>query len=172
MVSMQSFKDDFNLEEGSEQHQADVLSNITSMVQLGSIVGSLLAFFVCDRVGRVRTLQLLCVLWLAGFIIVITSQGNTGQLIAGRFFAGLGIGMTTVVGPTYIAEIAPKGQRGMLTNLFAGSVYLGATISFISNWRASANLPDTTSWQWRAPQFVHIGFSVSSLHSGDIRCTF
>ena len=170
MVSMQSFKDEFHLEEGSESHQADVLSNITSMVQLGSIVGSLLAFFVCDRVGRVRTLQLLSALWLIGFIIVVTSQGNTGQLIAGRFFAGLGIGMTTVVGPTYIAEVAPKANRGMLTNVFAGSVYLGATISFISNWRASANLPSTSTWQWRAPQFVHIGFSVSPSYARSITC--
>ncbi|KAL2843726.1 general substrate transporter [Aspergillus pseudoustus] len=159
MASLQSFKDEFHLEEGSAGHQADVLSNITSMVQLGSIAGSLLAFFTCDRLGRVRSLQVLSLLWLVGFIIVVTSHGSVGQVLGGRFIAGLGIGMTVVVGPTYIAEIAPRSVRGMLTNIFAGSVYLGATIAFFSNWRASVNLPDSSRWQWVAPQFAHIGFA-------------
>ncbi|KAJ5172862.1 Major facilitator superfamily domain general substrate transporter [Penicillium capsulatum] len=159
MVSLKSFKDEFHLKEGSESHQANVLSNITSMVQLGSIVGSFLAFVICDRLGRVRTLQTLCLLWLVGFIIVVVSHGNVGQVLAGRFIAGLGVGMTTVVGPMYIAEIAPKSVRGMLTNIFAGSVYLGATIAFFSNWRSSVNLPNSSRWQWVAPQFAHIGFA-------------
>ncbi|OJJ07809.1 hypothetical protein ASPVEDRAFT_107389, partial [Aspergillus versicolor CBS 583.65] len=159
MTSLQSFKDEFRLEEGSEGHQANVLSNITSMVQLGSIAGSLLAFLICDRLGRVRSLQVLCLLWLVGFIIVVVSHGNVPQILAGRFIAGLGIGMTVVVGPTYLAEVAPKSVRGMLTNIFAGSVYLGATIAFFSNWRASVNLPNTSRWQWVAPQFAHIGFA-------------
>ncbi|KAJ5690511.1 Major facilitator superfamily domain general substrate transporter [Penicillium macrosclerotiorum] len=160
MVSLESFKTEFRLEEGSESHQASVLSNITSMVQLGSIVGAFLAFLLCDRLGRVRTLQSLCLLWLVGFIIVVVSHGNVNQVLAGRFIAGLGIGMTTVVGPMYIAEIAPKSVRGMLTNIFAGSVYLGATIAFFSNWRASVNLPNDSRWQWVAPQFAHIGFAI------------
>ncbi|KAL4808004.1 general substrate transporter [Aspergillus unguis] len=159
MTSLQSFKDEFNLEQGSEDQQANTLSNITSMVQLGSIVGSFLAFLICDRLGRVRTLQILSILWLVGFIIVVTSHGNIPQILGGRFIAGLGIGMTVVVGPTYIAEIAPRSVRGMLTNIFAGSVYLGATIAFFSNWRASVNLPNSSRWQWVAPQFAHIGFA-------------
>lgn len=159
MVSLQSFKDEFHLEDGSESHQASVLSNITSMVQLGSIVGAFLAFLICDKLGRVWTLRILSFLWLIGFIIVVVSHGHVGQVLAGRFIAGLGIGMTTVVGPMYIAEIAPKTVRGMLTNMFAGSVYLGATIAFFSNWRASVNLSDGSRRQWRAPQFAHIGFA-------------
>lgn len=159
MVSLQSFKDEFHLEDGSQNHQASTLSNITSMVQLGSIVGALLAFLICDKLGRVHTLRILSFLWLVGFIIVVASHGSLGQVLAGRFIAGLGIGMTTVVGPMYIAEIAPKSVRGMLTNIFAGSVYLGATIAFFSNWRASVNLSNESGWQWRAPQFAHIGFA-------------
>lgn len=136
-----------------------MLFNITSMVQLGSIAGSFLACVICDRLGRVRTLQTLCWLWLVGFIIVMVSHGNVGQVLAGRFIAGLGIGMTTVVGTMYIAEIAPKSVRGKLTNLFSGSVYLGATIAFFHNWRASVNLPNGSRWQWVAPQFAQIGFA-------------
>ncbi|KAH7305422.1 general substrate transporter [Stachybotrys elegans] len=159
MITLQSFKNEFGIQNKSEHQEAQVESNITSMVQLGSIVGSLLAFFACDRLGRVRSLQLLCVLWASGFIIVVCSFGNIGQLIAGRFIAGIGIGMTVVVGPTYLVETAPKAIRGMLTNIFAGSVYLGVTIAYFSNWGASLNLPDNSRTQWVAPQMAHIGMA-------------
>jgi sugar porter (SP) family MFS transporter len=159
MVNLKSFKEEFDLDAGSEHHQAQVESNITSMVQIGSIAGSLLAFFICDKIGRVRSLQVLCVLWLVGFIIVVTSHGSVGQILAGRFIAGLGIGMTVVVGPTYLAETAPRAIRGMLTNIFAGSVYLGVMIAYFSNWGASINLPNTSRWQWVDPQMCHIGFA-------------
>ncbi|KAJ4138772.1 hypothetical protein NW768_002645 [Fusarium equiseti] len=159
MVNLKSFKSEFDLDEGSKQHQAQVESNITSMVQIGSIAGSLLAFFICDKIGRVRSLQVLCLLWLVGFVIVVTSHGGVGQILAGRFIAGLGIGMTVVVGPTYLAETAPRAIRGMLTNIFAGSVYLGVMIAYFSNWGASINLPNTSRWQWVDPQMCHIGFS-------------
>ncbi|CAF3599485.1 unnamed protein product [Fusarium graminearum] len=159
MVSLKSFKTEFDLGAGSEHHQAQVESNITSMVQIGSIAGSLLAFFMCDKIGRVRSLQLLCLLWLVGFIIVVTSHGSVGQILAGRFIAGLGIGMTVVVGPTYLAETAPRAIRGMLTNIFAGSVYLGVMIAYFSNWGASINISNNSRWQWVDPQMCHIGFS-------------
>ncbi|KAL4913662.1 general substrate transporter [Aspergillus aurantiobrunneus] len=159
MVSLQSFKNEFPLEQGSEQEQADRLSNITSMVQLGSIVGAFFAFVVCDKVGRVRSLQILCFLWLLGFIIVVVSYGSISQILAGRFIAGVGIGMTVVVGPTYIAETAPRAIRGMLTNIFAGSVYLGVMIAYFSNWGSSINMPDSSRYQWVAPQTAHIGFA-------------
>lgn len=159
MVGMKSFKEEFHLEEGSKDEQANRESNITSMVQLGSIAGALLAFLLCDKIGRVRSLQVLCALWLAGFIIVVTSHGNVGQILGGRFIAGLGIGMTTVVGPTYLVEVAPKAIRGMLTNIFAGSVYLGVMVAYFSNWGASINLSSSTRMQWVAPQTAHIGFA-------------
>lgn len=159
MVGMKSFKHEFPMEEGTASEIANRESNVTSMVQLGSIAGALLAFVLCDKIGRVRSLQSLCALWLTGFIIVVTSYGNLGQVLAGRFIAGLGIGMTTVVGPTFLVEVAPKAIRGMLTNIFAGSVYLGVMVAYFSNWGAAINLPSTSRIQWVAPQTAHIGFA-------------
>lgn len=159
MVGMKSFHNEFHMGAGTEDEQANRESNITSMVQLGSIAGALLAFVLCDKIGRVRSLQALCGLWLVGFIIVINSHGNVAQILAGRFIAGLGIGMTTVVGPTFLVEVAPKAIRGMLTNIFAGSVYLGVMVAYFSNWGAAINLPKTSRMQWVAPQTAHIGFA-------------
>lgn len=159
MLSLQSFKDEFPLEVGSKSEVANRESNITSMVQLGSIGGALLAFLLCDRIGRVRTLQVLTLIWTIGFVIVITSFGNIGQILAGRLIAGIGVGMTTVVGPTYLAEVAPKEIRGMLTNIFAGAVYFGVTIAYFANWGCSENISNSSRSQWVVPQSVHIMFA-------------
>lgn len=102
------------------------------MLQAGSIIGSVIAFIVSDLLGRRRTAQLACILWILGTTIWFTSahkvgahSGNLSQLLAGRFIAGLGVGITPVVAPTYLAEIAPRAIRGLCVCIFSGSVYIG-----------------------------------------------
>jgi MFS family permease len=110
----------------SEHERAELLSNITSMVQMGSILGALSAFFLTDRIGRLWATRLLCCLWVFGISIFLASAatGSIGMVYAGRFIAGLGIGQTTVVAPTYLAETAPRAIRGLCVCAFAGSVYM------------------------------------------------
>ncbi|KAK9350680.1 hypothetical protein V1523DRAFT_458027 [Lipomyces doorenjongii] len=158
MVNMASFKTQFHLDKGSKSHIENQVSNITFMVQLGSIGGSLLAFILCDKIGGVRSLQALTLLWAIGFVIAITSQNSIPQVLGGRFLAGLGIGMTTAVGPTYLVEVAPKAIRGMLTNIFAGAVYLGVMIAYFANWGSSIHMSNSSRAQW-IPQSVRIMFA-------------
>ena len=100
-------------------------SNITSMGQLGAIPGSIIAWWTSDKFGRLNSCRITCLIWIVGTIVWMTSAGNVGQLIAGRFISGMGMGGTVVAGPTYLAEIAPKSLRGTIVSIFSGSVYLG-----------------------------------------------
>jgi MFS family permease len=86
-VVQKSFISSFGLKDPSlsESAQANLEANIVSMVQIACVGGSLAAFLLLDRIGRVRTLQCSCVLWIVGIVIVLTSSGNLGQLYAGRF---------------------------------------------------------------------------------------
>jgi hypothetical protein len=45
---------------------ANLKSNITSMVQLDSIGGCLMAMYNVDKFGHIRTLQVVCVGWAVG----------------------------------------------------------------------------------------------------------
>jgi MFS family permease len=128
-TTQKSFIRKFNLNDPSlsENEEADRLGNITSMVQLGSIAGALIAFWITDKVGRLWATRQLCLIWVAG-IAIFLGAGNTGslgQVYAGRFIAGVGIGQTTVVAPTYLAETAPRAIRGLCVCAFSGAVYLG-----------------------------------------------
>jgi MFS family permease len=110
----------------SEHEKAELLSNITSMVQMGSILGSLVAFYITDKIGRIWAVRTLCIFWVLGIAIFLASAstGSIGMVYAGRFIAGIGIGQTTVVAPTYLAETAPRAIRGLCVCAFSGAVYL------------------------------------------------
>ncbi|TKA32916.1 hypothetical protein B0A50_01142 [Salinomyces thailandicus] len=156
-----SFIELFGLEDGSEKDQADRLSNITSMVQMGSILGAIIAFYLTDKIGRLWATRQLCMLWIGGIVIFLCSatNGSLGMLYAGRFIAGVGIGQTTVVAPTYLAETAPRWIRGLCVCAFSGSVYLGIMLAYFASWGSSIHISDSTQLQWVIPNMLHIYFA-------------
>lgn len=66
-------------------------------------------------------------MWIIGSIVFITSH-DLGQVYAGRFIMGLGIGQFGVMAPIYLGEVAPREIRGMLVGLYGMSEYLGIMI--------------------------------------------
>lgn len=137
------------------------------MLQAGSIVGSFLAFIVSDLLGRKKTSQMACILWIIGSVVWFTSvhghsgDGNLSQLLAGRFIAGLGVGMTPVCAPTYLVEIAPRAIRGLAVCIFSASVYIGILLGYWVNYGTSLHISDTNSLQWQAP--ASLNFVVAGL---------
>ncbi|CAK3980862.1 related to quinate transport [Lecanosticta acicola] len=162
-ASQKSFVSLFGLKDPSlsKTEQANLLSNITSMVQLGSIGGALFAFFITDRIGRLWATRQLCVVWVIGIAIFLaaSSNGSIGMVYAGRFVAGLGIGQTTVVAPLYLAEVAPKFTRGFCVCMFSGCVYLGIMLGYFASWGSSIHISNTSQLQWVIPNLMHIYFA-------------
>lgn len=72
---------------------------------------------------------------------------------------GLGIGQTTVVAPTYLAEAAPRSIRGLCICIFSGSVYLGIMLGYFANWGTSLHISNNTSKQWVDATILHIIFA-------------
>lgn len=130
VVDLPSFIKEYQLHASylSAAARASRLSNVTSMMHLGSLPGGLLAFFSTHWIGPLWTMRQLCLLWIIGVVVFITSAGNMGQLIAGRFIMGMGVGQAGVVGPIYLAEVAPTASRGLLVGLYASSEYVGVLI--------------------------------------------
>ncbi|KAF2460218.1 MFS quinate transporter [Lineolata rhizophorae] len=138
---------------------AQLTGNITAMVQIGCVGGALIAFLLCDRIGRVWAARELCTIWIVGIVIFLTADGNIGQVYAGRFIAGLGIGQTCVVAPTYLAEVAPRSIRGLCICMFSGSVYLGIMLAYFASWGSAKNIPNGDANQWIVPTTMHIMFA-------------
>jgi len=143
----------------STTEYANVKGNVSAMVQIGSVLGALVAFLVTDRIGRLWATRQLCLLWMLGIIIFMANNGNLGMVYAGRFIAGIGIGETTVVAPVYIAEIAPKSIRGLAICVFSGSVYVGIMLAYFATWGSSLHINQNTRNSWIVPSSLHIIFA-------------
>ena len=162
-AELEPFKRKFGLDDDrlSKHDKAELLSNITSMVQMGSILGALVAFVVTDRIGRLWATRQLCLIWVSGIAIFLASSatGNVGMIYAGRFIAGIGIGQTTVVAPTYLAETAPRAIRGLCVCAFSGAVYVGIMLAYFASWGSSIHISSKTDAQWLVPNSMHLMFA-------------
>ena len=111
----------------------------------GTVVGALIGGWPADRFGRKPTLLWIGVLYFAGAL----GSGfatNVDWFIAARVVGGLGIGISTVVAPLYIAEIAPPKQRGRLAGMFQFNIVFGILIAYVSN-ALLAGIGEN-AWRW------------------------
>jgi len=111
----------------------------------GTVLGSLLGGLPADRFGRKKTLLSI------GMLYIISSFGcafanGVYPFIASRFIGGLGIGISTVVAPLYISEIAPPGYRGRLAGMFQFNIVFGIVVAYVSNALLAGIGED--AWRW------------------------
>ena len=103
---------------------------ITSAVLVGSFLGALGAGWFTRRFGG-RSANM-----LAGAIFVVgafaSAASNSAEtLTMSRLLVGLGIGITAVAAPLYVAEIAPPDRRGMMITLYQLFITIGIMVSYI-----------------------------------------
>jgi SP family arabinose:H+ symporter-like MFS transporter len=111
----------------------------------GTVVGSLMGGWLADRFGRKPTLLWIGILYFAGAVGSGLAP-NVATFIAARVVGGLGIGISTVVAPMYISEIAPPKYRGRLAGMFQFNIVFGILVAYVSN-AALAGIGDN-AWRW------------------------
>jgi MFS transporter, SP family, arabinose:H+ symporter len=111
----------------------------------GTVVGSLLGGWPADRFGRKATLLWIGVLYFVGAVGSALATGVVMFIVA-RVIGGLGIGISTVVAPMYISEIAPPKHRGRLAGMFQFNIVFGILIAFVSNALLAGVGPN--AWRW------------------------
>jgi len=111
----------------------------------GTVLGALVGGWPTDRFGRKKTLLTIGVFYLVSAVGCAFSTG-VWSFIAARFIGGLGIGISTVVAPLYIAEIAPPAYRGRLAGMFQFNIVFGILIAYGSNWLLSGI--GENAWRW------------------------
>ncbi|MDP9148240.1 MAG: sugar porter family MFS transporter, partial [Acidobacteriota bacterium] len=71
------------------------------------------------------------------------------MLLIARFIGGLGIGGSSVLGPVYIAELAPAKLRGRLVGLFQVNIVLGILLAYFSNYVIGGLGLGASEWRWQ-----------------------
>lgn len=99
---------------------------------LGCAVGAWFAGQLADRWGRKK------VMVLGSILFTVSSVGSAlafsvPDLMLWRVLGGLGIGIASVIAPTYISEIAPARYRGSLASLQQLAITLGIFTALLSD---------------------------------------
>jgi len=113
----------------------------------GTILGAMLAGWPGERYGRRDSLRGMAILYLVS-ALGCAAAWNWPSLVAFRFIGGLGIGGSSVLGPMYIAEIAPAKLRGRLVGFFQFNVVLGILLAYFSNYLIGLRHLGASEWRW------------------------
>jgi SP family arabinose:H+ symporter-like MFS transporter len=111
----------------------------------GTVLGSLVGGWPADRFGRRATLLSI------GLLYIVSAVGcafawNVQVFVLARLIGGVGIGVSTVVAPLYISEIATPAHRGKLAGMFQFNIVFGIVVAFLSN-ALLAGIGEN-AWRW------------------------
>jgi sugar porter (SP) family MFS transporter len=98
----------------------------------GTVVGSMSAGVVGQKLGGRETLRITAVLYIISAVGCALAW-NWPSLLLFRFLGGLGIGASSVLGPVYITELAPAKWRGRMVGTFQINVVAGILLAYASN---------------------------------------
>jgi len=115
---------------------------------IGTVVGALGAGQVGQKLGGRETLRITAALYVISAIGSALAW-NWPVLMLFRFVGGLGIGASSVLGPVYIAELAPAKWRGRLVGAFQFNVVFGILVAYTSNYFIRTLHLGSLEWRWQ-----------------------
>jgi MFS transporter, SP family, arabinose:H+ symporter len=120
-----------------------------SAALIGTILGAMFAGIPGDKWGRRDSLRVMAVLYILS-ALGCAFAWNWDALVLFRFIGGLGIGGSSVLGPMYIAEIAPANWRGRLVGVFQFNVVAGILLAYLSNYLVGLqHFNVDAEWRWK-----------------------
>lgn len=167
VLAVKSFQRSFGLVKADGKavdNIRDLQGNIVSILQGGAFFGAIAGAPLESRLGRKKALMVGCVVFIIGGVLQTACFDSLPQFYVGRLIAGMGVGIMSMVCPTYASEIAPKEIRGRITGLFQIIVVTGVAVSFWINY--GVTFMADTSKQWRVPigfQLVPVGLMMMVL---------
>ena len=120
-------------------------SQIVSLLSAGTFFGSLFAAPCCDFVGRRLGLIASTIVFTFG-VILQTAATAIPLFVAGRFFAGFGVGMISASIPLYQSETSPKWIRGTVVGAYQLAITIGLLLAAVVD-NSTSGRNDTGSYR-------------------------
>ncbi|MFE7426675.1 sugar porter family MFS transporter [Streptomyces sp. NPDC057545] len=131
------------------------LAQVIAIALIGCALGAATAGRIADRIGRIRCMQ------IAAVLFTISAVGSAlpfalWDLAMWRIIGGFAIGMASVIGPAYIAEVSPPAYRGRLGSFQQAAIVVGIAISQLVNYGIlqfaggdqRGRIGGLEAWQW------------------------
>ncbi|MFN2380156.1 MAG: sugar porter family MFS transporter [Bacteroidales bacterium] len=129
-----------------------------SCLTLTSTLGMVVAGPLSDKFGRKKLLTAAAIIYAVSAVLSATAP-TYEMLIVARMLGGLGVGISLITAPMYIAELAPPEIRGTMVSFNQLNIVLGISIAFFTNylilrsgnseaaWVAALKI-DENNWRW------------------------
>src|SRR5690242_7055546 len=109
------------------------LAQVIAIALIGCAIGAATAGRIADRIGRIRCMQ------ISAALFTVSAVGSAlpfalWDLAFWRIIGGFAIGMASVIGPAYIAEVSPPAIRGRLASFQQAAIVLGIAVSQLVNY--------------------------------------
>ncbi|MBN8972204.1 MAG: MFS transporter [Xanthobacteraceae bacterium] len=114
---------------------------------LASAVGGWIAGYMCDRIGRVLTLQI-TIIWFAVFSLVCAFVQNFEQLLIARTILGLGFGGEWAAGAVLIGETIRPQYRGRAVGSVQSGWAVGWGLAVLTQALLFSIMPAEQAWRW------------------------
>ncbi|HEX3978586.1 MAG TPA: sugar porter family MFS transporter [Solirubrobacteraceae bacterium] len=118
-----------------------------SAVLIGAILGGVFAGKLADTISRRYALMTLAIVYAIGAVATALAPSLV-VFIVFRIVVGVAVGASSMIVPTYIAELAPRQIRGGLVILQQLAISGGIFISYVLDY-----IFFTAGWGWR-PMFA------------------
>jgi sugar porter (SP) family MFS transporter len=130
-------------------HLSPALLGVTvSSALVGTVIGAMTAGIPGQRYGRRDSLRVMAIFYVLS-ALGCAFAWNWPALIFFRFIGGVGIGGSSVLGPMYIAEIAPTEWRGRLVGFFQVNIVVGILLAYVSNFLIGMMHLGAHEWRWQ-----------------------
>ena len=116
----------------------------TSAVLVGATLGAACAGILSDTFGRKRVILAVALLFVAGALGSALAP-SLPILLAARAVVGIAIGVASMLTPLYLAEIAPKQQRGAIVSLNQFCITFGILVSYLADYALTGA---ADNWRW------------------------
>ncbi len=112
---------------------SEALAQVIAAALIGCAIGAATAGRLADRIGRIPTMR------IAAVLFTVSAVGSAlpfalWDLAMWRVLGGVAIGMASVIGPAYIAEVSPPAYRGRLASFQQAAIVIGIAVSQLVNW--------------------------------------
>ncbi|EAT83601.1 hypothetical protein HBI56_229400 [Parastagonospora nodorum] len=156
IIAMPYWQKEFSTQpDGSITASEDSL--IVSILSAGTFFGALGAAPCADFLGRRMGLIVSVGLVFNFGVILQTASTSQPLFIAGRFFAGFGVGLLSAMVPMYQSETAPKWIRGVIVGSYQLAITIGLLLAAIVN---NATKDHTDSGSYRIPIAVQFLWAI------------
>lgn len=118
-----------------------------SIALWGTVIGSMSSGVLGQRIGSRAALRILGVLYVLSALGCALAL-NWPMFLIFRLIGGLAIGGSSVLGPVYIAELAPAKWRGRLVGLFQINIVIGILLAYLSNAIIAHFIHGEHLWRW------------------------